>query len=119
MVAAGVLDDVQHVELWDGRLVRQTVKLPFHCAFLSNLIAELHRVVPAGWNDGPGSPLALGPWHQPDVGLALIRGGPRDHPDRHPTGAEVGLVVEFLNPSPDDGLGPVVAAFAGGGVPAL
>jgi hypothetical protein len=115
MVAAGILDDVRHDELWGGDLVRRPVKSPYHRAVLSNLGSELHHAVPAGWHVGSGSPLAPGPWHVPNVGLAVICGGARDPPDRHPTGAEVGLVIEILDPDPDVELGPVVAAYDAGG----
>ena len=119
MVKAGVLDDYRRVELWDGQLVERPIKSPAHCASQTLLMDALHRALPDGWYVGVGCPLVLGPNHMPDASLALHRGAPGSLPDRHLTGADVGLVIEILDPGPDDDLGPVVAAYAAGGVPAL
>ncbi|QDV37383.1 hypothetical protein [Tautonia plasticadhaerens] len=116
MVAAGVLDDHRRVELWDGRLVERLQGSPAHVAARSLLMDELRRVLPDDGHVGVGGSPALGPRPMPDTRLVIVRGGPRDHPVLHPTGVAIGQASR-PSVSPRRQPGPVIAAYAAGGVP--
>ena len=80
MVAAGVLDNVpaRRTLGWPARASGRPGTPTYFSPVLS-IGRQLHRTSPRLGRRG-GCPVALGPWHMPDVGLALIRGGPRDWP---------------------------------------
>jgi hypothetical protein len=118
MIKASLLDDDRRVELWDGRLVERPTRGPAYFNTQTAILYALHPPLGEDWHVGVNCPLVLGPYDMPDASLVVVRGTPRSLPsDRHLTGAEVGLVIEILEPGPGDDLGPVTAAYAAGGAP--
>jgi Uma2 family endonuclease len=118
MVASGAIPERPRVELWEGLLVEKMGRNPPHNTAMRAINAALVRAVPEGWTVGPECSLRLSDDSVPEPDLTVARGGAFDYSDRHPTPADVGLVVEITDSSLDDDLGPVRDAYAAAGVPA-
>ncbi len=99
MVELGVIGPDEHVELLEGELVVVTPQGPPHASRImtfQELLSELYR--------GVGSlriqlPLDAAPDGLPEPDLALVRGAGSDYRTRHPSGADVILVVEIARTS--------------------
>jgi hypothetical protein len=88
-----------HVVLLDGLLVNQMSKGPRHRNAVYRGLAALQVALPPGWVVWNEQPIALrgGPAGDsaPEPDLAVVFGNLERYEDRHPDGAEVGLVVEI------------------------
>lgn len=100
MVEAGILGDADRVELVDGELLTVSPQGPEH----GSLKDELHQRL-AEAHAGGGAhvlnqrPVRMGPRGLPEPDLAVVRGEARDYLHRHPSGADVLLVVELAQTS--------------------
>ena len=100
MFDAGILDENDSVELVDGQLLMVPPQGPEHRA----LKDELHRRLVLAFLErnvhilGQG-PVVAGPQGLPEPDLAVVRGPARDYIDRHPTGADLLLVIEIAKTS--------------------
>lgn len=93
MVEAGILSEDEPVELLAGELVIVSPQAPPHSALLTEIQHLLHRAFSKA-HVRVQCPLAATSSSLPEPDLAVVRGRPRDYLDRHPTGAEVLLLVE-------------------------
>lgn len=116
MLATGAFPNADRVELWEGLIVEKMGKNPPHSAALKKLNTVLVRVLPDGWHVAPECPIRLSPLHVPEPDLTIVRGDPDDYPDRDPTPADVGLMIEVADSSVPKDLGRMRAAYAAGGV---
>lgn len=93
MIEAGLLADAR-IELIDGELLAMNAQGAPH----SMLTVWLRRVLEKTYGEGfyvqDHSPLAATEYDQPEPDLALVRGTPQKTATRHPTGADVVLVIE-------------------------
>lgn len=104
MLAAGVLDDGEAIELLDGVLVPKdrgdgmTVN-PRHRLAMSRLMRLGPRVETLGGHLQLQSPLTLEPHQEPEPDGMLVHGRPERYADRHPGAADVGCVIEVSSSS--------------------
>lgn len=117
MLAAGVIPHPARVELWDGELVEKMGKNQPHVIALSKLVRALTRLVPDGWHVAPEAPLEIDGQSVPEPDVTIVRGQPDDYPERPPTAADVGLVVEVSDTSLRKDLNRMLPAYGTAGVP--
>ena len=117
MVRLGILTGDDQVELLDGLLVQKVTKNPPHV--MSGTLAAIalgrlcHNTCHVATQD-PFTPATSRP--EPDV--SIVRGSPRDHPDRHPLPEDMTLVVEVAGSSVGRDRGIKRRIYARAGVPA-
>lgn len=104
MLAAGVLDDGEPIELLDGVLVPKdrgdgTTMNPQHRLAMSRLMRLGPQVEALGGHLQLQSPLTLEPHQEPEPDGMLVRGRPERYSDRHPGAADVGCVIEVSSSS--------------------
>jgi Uma2 family endonuclease len=97
LVAHGIIDEDDPVELLDGLLVRKMGKNPPHRSIKRLLIDALRRLIPGGWYVDEQEPILLTS-SEPEPDAAIIRGDPRDHLP-HPPPEAIALVVEVSDTS--------------------
>jgi Uma2 family endonuclease len=114
MIEAGILTDEDRVELLEGVLVEKMSKKPPHVFCVRATSRCLSRLVPAGWYVPTQDPLTLED-SEPEPDLMIVRGTDADYLRRHPTAADIGLVVEVADSSisRDRGLKKRIYATAG------
>lgn len=93
MVEAGILEEGDHVELLHGELIEMSLQGPAHRGLTIRIRQQLEAVFAEGFHVQDHSPIAIGHDSLPEPDVAVVR-GPIDF-ERHPTGAEVVLVVEI------------------------
>jgi Uma2 family endonuclease len=117
MIQEGVLERRDRVELIEGLLVVKLSKNPPHIV-AGNIGREaLARIAPPGWHVAKEDPIMVSDWSEPEPDLALIRGQPRDYLQRHPTAAEVALVVEIAESSLSTDRSEMGRIYAASGIP--
>jgi Uma2 family endonuclease len=94
LVAAGVLGEDERVQLVEGEILEMSPQSAAHATAVCLVEEALRRTLGEGFVVRVQLPLALGPESEPEPDVAVVRGGPRDYRDRHPTGEETVLVVE-------------------------
>jgi len=99
MLAAGVIEDGEPIELLDGILVPKdrgdgVTMNPQHSLAMSRLMRLGPRVDALGGHLRLQSPLTLEPHHEPEPDGMLGHGQPEHYADRHPGAADVGCVIE-------------------------
>ncbi len=98
MLQVGILTEEDPIELLEGLLVPKMIKSPRHCGATRLVRRALERLVPDGWCVDVQDPITLEDSEpEPDVSVTLTDRG--QSPDRHPSAAEVGLVVEVSDAS--------------------
>ena len=94
LVAVGVLGEDERVQLVEGEIVEMSPQGAWHATAVRLVEEALRRAFGEGFDVRVQLPLALGPDSEPEPDVAVVRGGPRDYRDRHPTGQDTVLVVE-------------------------
>jgi Uma2 family endonuclease len=85
LIAHGVLDEDEPIELLDGLLL---VKEPQHSAHRTAVILvarALEQAFGPGWFVQIQSPIALDSRSEPEPDVCVVRGSPRDYVAAHPT----------------------------------
>ncbi len=99
MVERGVFTPNDKIELLDGLLVDKMTKGAPHVTTMLQGMAALQAAAPIGWHIRPESPVALrgGPRGDsaPEPDLMVVFGDIQHYKNRHPTGDEIGLVIEI------------------------
>jgi hypothetical protein len=98
MIRAGILGEDAPVELLEGWLVNKMMKNPPHCAATELARKALDEVLPEGLHARAQEPVTLTA-SEPEPDIAIVRGGLRDYPDRHPGAKDIVLVVEVADAS--------------------
>jgi Uma2 family endonuclease len=96
LARAGVLDEDSNVELLEGWIVPKMTKYPPHDGTIDLVLFLISQLLPSGWHARCQNVLATDD-SQPEPDVVVVRGNPGDYRDRHPTGVEVGLVVEVAH----------------------
>jgi len=117
MVRHGVFDDDDKVELLEGYVVNKMSRNPPHDSALQKIQRALYRLLPTEWDLRQQSAVQLAD-SVPEPDVAVVRGGPDDYADRHPTAAEVGLLIEVAESSLDRDVEDKARIYARAGVPA-
>jgi Uma2 family endonuclease len=116
MLASGILQSGDPVELLDGLLVPKMTKYPPHTISTKLTCRVFNSLLPAGWHVACQEPITLA-GSEPEPDVAVVRGDPRDYRRGHPGAADVAVVVEI-----SDATGPRDAVtkkrvYAAAGIP--
>lgn len=115
MIAAGVFQEDEPLELLEGVIVEMSPQTPRHARVIRRL-CDPQFVTP-----GPGFvvqaqlPLTLAPDSEPEPDVAVVPRSEAEHPDRHPTTAA--LVFEVAGESLRKDRLAKGAIYAGAGIP--
>ncbi|HYT93209.1 MAG TPA: Uma2 family endonuclease [Gemmataceae bacterium] len=93
LIELGILTEDDNVELLEGYLVRKPARTPPHDAALQKGARRWVELLPTGWEVRVHSGVTLGD-SEPEPDFAIVRGGPSHYLTRHPSVADIGLVVE-------------------------
>lgn len=99
MVDAGILAEGSPIELIDGELIKVSPQGPPHIVAIQILAELLRKAYDGVAHVRTQGPILAAPDSQPEPDLAVARGAVRDYAARHPTGAELELVVEIAQTS--------------------
>lgn len=105
MIAAGILEEGEPIELLDGLLARRSrgegiTTNPVHALVVSKLNLLLTAALGSlGCHVRIQSPVTLPPRDEPEPDLAIVQGLPVDFALRHPGPAEVTCVIEVAGSS--------------------
>jgi len=97
MIETGILTTDDKVELLENYVVLKMPKNPPHEGTVDLVKAALARL-PNGWLLRVQQTVVL-PDSQPEPDFSVFRGNPRNYVGRHPTPADVGLVIEVADSS--------------------
>lgn len=98
MVASGALTSEDKVELLENYLVLKMPHNPSHDSTIQRMLRPLLRALPSGWDLRVQSAITLSD-SEPEPDFAIVRGSSADYEGRHPSAADVGLVIEVADPS--------------------
>jgi Uma2 family endonuclease len=96
MIEAGIFER-RSVFLWGGRIYERMSKSILHAGTATLIHDALTRRLPPGWCSWVENPLQVNAEYAPLPDLMIVRGSPRDYlaVKRHPTPADIGLLVEI------------------------
>lgn len=97
MIETGILTTEDRVELLENYVVLKMPKNPPHEGTIDLVTAALAGL-PSGWMLRVQQTVELAD-SQPEPDFAVVRGGPRTYLARHPTPADVGLLIEVAHTS--------------------
>jgi Uma2 family endonuclease len=98
MIEAGILTAEDKVELLENYVVLKMPRNPRHDSTLQRVPRPVLRALPAGWDLRMQSAITLSD-SQPEPDVALVRGSAADYDNRHPSPADVGLLIEIADSS--------------------
>jgi Uma2 family endonuclease len=99
MIQTGVLGKDDDVELLEGWIVPKMARNPAHDAVVSIVLVDvLPGRIPRGWFCRAQSAITTVD-SEPEPDVALVRGSTRDYLTRHPSPADMALVVEVADSS--------------------
>lgn len=122
MIAAGILEEGEPIELLDGLLVAKdrgpgmTVH-PLHSMMINKLLLLAHRFQRLGCHLRSQSPVTIVPRNEPEPDASIVRGRPEDYIDRHPEPADTSCVIEVADSSLARDRTTKQRIYAGAGVP--
>ena len=97
LVAQGVFDHGEPVELLGGELVVREPQGSYHFTTIALAARAIERLFGPGWTVRPQAPISLDDQSEPEPDLAVVRGEPLDFLTQHPTRPV--LVVEVAESS--------------------
>lgn len=98
MIDAGILTAEDKVELLENYVVLKMPRNPPHDGTIQLINKTLFRLLPDGWDVRVQLTVVLSD-SQPEPDFAIVRGNARTYLTRHPTPADVGVLVEVANSS--------------------
>jgi Uma2 family endonuclease len=117
MIEAGILTEADNVELLEGYLVeKDMVRTPQHDGPMDLFEGAIADLIPPGWFLRIQRAITL-VTSEPEPDYAIVRGTRRDHLQRHPGPAEVGLLVEVSYSSLANNLTDKVRIYWEAGIP--
>ena len=116
MVQSGALGADDRIELLEGVLVEKMSKNPPHVYSTMATMRLLNAIVPPGWHLRSQDPVTLAD-SEPEPDLMVVRGDGREYLSRHPSGSEIGLVVEVADSSLRRDRGIKKRIYARAGIP--
>lgn len=116
MVAAGILDPDERIELLEGRLVRMSPQGPTHQMLVYEIAKRLERVYEGVAHVPTHMTMRGGPHGLPEPDVGVVRGNARDYATRLPTGRDLILVIEVSHSTRRKDLRKA-STYAGEGVP--
>jgi Uma2 family endonuclease len=98
MIEAGILTSQDKVELLENYVVLKMPRNPPHDGTIDLVKAALPPLLPAGWMPRVQQTVVLSD-SQPEPDFAVVKGTARTYLTRHPTPADVAMLVEIANTS--------------------
>lgn len=116
MVETGILTEDDRVELLEGYVVEKMPANPPHDGSVMAVVRRLLRFAPPGWMvlSQMGARLAES---RPEPDAFVARGDEREYFTRHPSAADLGLVVEVADSSLDFDQEDKARIYARGAIP--
>jgi Uma2 family endonuclease len=93
LIELGILTEDDNLELLEGYLVHKMSRNPPHDAAIQKGTKKWLRLLPPGWDLRVQSAITLTE-SEPEPDFAIVRGDETAYVNRHPTPADIGLVVE-------------------------
>jgi Uma2 family endonuclease len=93
LIELGILTEDDNLELLDGYLVHKMSRNPPHDAAIQKGTKKWLRLLPPGWDLRVQSAVTLTD-SEPEPDFAIVRGDETAYRTRHPTAADVALIVE-------------------------
>src|SRR5262249_34402061 len=100
MIASGVFDEDEPLELLEGYVVVKMPRNPPHDGTSQGLQKRVFRLLPSGWDLRVQSAITLSD-SEPEPDLVVVRGDETHYKHRHPGPADIGLIVEVADSSLD------------------
>jgi Uma2 family endonuclease len=116
MTETGILTPEDKVELLENYVVLKMPCSPRHDGTIQLITETLGRPIPQGWRLRVQLTIVL-PDSQPEPDFAVVRGDARTYFSRHPSTADVGLVVEVADSSLLRDQRDKTRIYARGGIP--
>lgn len=98
MIASGALTAEDKVELLENYVVLKMPHNPPHDSTIQRMLRPLLRALPSGWDLRVQSAISLSD-SEPEPDFAIVRGSSADYENRHPSAADVGLLIEVADTS--------------------
>jgi Uma2 family endonuclease len=117
MIRSGILTDDDPVELLEGWLVTKMPKNRRHSLATQLTREALAGIIPQGWYVDAQEPITTED-SEPEPDVMVVRGNPRDYIERHPSPAEVALVVEVADATLQRDRTLKLRLYANAGIPA-
>ena len=114
---AGILASDERVELLDGQIVNMLPIGPFHANSVRRLVNFFAGLSGGRWLVDIQNPVRLSGHSEPQPDFALLRPLDEEYARRHPTPADVFLLVEVAESSIRYDRGRKLAAYARAGIP--
>ena len=115
LIRSGALTPSDPVELLEGLLVFKMPKNGPHSTATGKTRRAVEPLLPAGWHYRVQEPITLTD-SEPEPDGAVVRGDLDDYAARHPTPAEVALVIEVADSSLDRDRGTKLRSYARAGI---
>jgi Uma2 family endonuclease len=93
LIELGILTEDDNLELLEGYLVHKMTRNPPHDAATQKGNKKWLRLLPPGWDLRVQSAITLTD-SEPEPDFAIVRGDENTYLTRHPSAADVGLVIE-------------------------
>jgi Uma2 family endonuclease len=93
LIELGILTEDDNLELLDGYLVHKMSRNPPHDAAIQKALKKWLRLLPPGWDLRVQSAITLTE-SEPEPDFAIVRGDETTYVARHPSPADIGLVIE-------------------------
>ena len=116
MIEAGVFPEEDRLELLEGWIIAKMPRNPPHDVAILVVQRILGAELPAGWHFRAQMALTT-PDSKPEPDLAVVRGEDVDYLSRHPTPADVALVIEVSDSTLAGDRDPKGRIYARAGLP--
>ena len=117
MIDDGTLDEDDHLELIEGRIVAKMPRNPPHRVATTKTVEALERVIPPAWHVARENAIVIRPHGKPEPDVAVVRAELRYDATRDPTAAECCLVVEVADTSLEIDRGAKLGIYTAAGIP--
>lgn len=95
MLATGILDSNDRVELLEGQIVPISPQQPPHASTSQRTARYLDRLLDGIAYIRTQLPITLRPKSEPEPDIAVVRIDPREYSDRHPGPDDIFLIIEI------------------------
>ncbi|MGF1521037.1 MAG: Uma2 family endonuclease [Leptolyngbyaceae cyanobacterium] len=97
MVETGILTSSDRVELLNGQIIETNPQLPPHAATTQRAFRYLDRLLEKVAYVRMQLPVTLKPQSEPEPDIAIVRIDANEYGDRHPTPADIFLIIEVAD----------------------
>jgi Uma2 family endonuclease len=116
MIETGILDETDKVELLEGNVVLKMPRNPPHDGTLDLVRAAIGKILILGWIVRTQQAITLID-SEPEPDITLARGDERSYLRRHPSPADIGMVMEVSDSSLDRDRGDKARIYAAAAIP--